>query len=99
MHIIVIGSGMLGLSTADSLCTFGPEVTLIDPRDLGAGTSGTSFAWPNANGKLDTAYHALNVAGMHDHPRLAECRQGPRTYFRSGGLQLAVDRQAPQLES
>jgi len=99
MHIIVIGSGMLGLSTADSLCTFGPEVTLIDPRDLGAGTSGTSFAWTNANGKLDPAYHALNVAGMHEHHRLAESLQGPRTYFRSGGLQLADARQAPQLES
>ncbi|WP_209323578.1 NAD(P)/FAD-dependent oxidoreductase [Brevibacterium renqingii] len=99
MHIIVIGSGLLGLSTADTLCSFGAEVTLVDARDLGAGTSGTSFAWTNANGKLDPAYHALNVAGMKEHARLAESLEGPRTYFRSGGLQLADARQAPQLEA
>lgn len=98
MHIIVIGTGMLGLSTADNLVMSGTDVTLVDARDLGAGTSGTSFAWTNANGKLDLAYHELNIAGMKEHSRLADTLPGPRTYHRSGGLQMADAHQAPQLE-
>lgn len=98
MHIIVIGSGMLGLSTADNLVMSGIDVTLVDARNLGAGTSGTSFAWTNANGKLDPAYHELNIAGMEEHSRLASTLPGPCTYHRSGGLQMADAHQAPQLE-
>ena len=98
MHIIVIGSGLLGLSTADNLVMSGADVTLVDARDLGAGTSGTSFAWTNANGKLDPAYHELNIAGMKEHSRLADTLPGPRTYHRSSGLQMADARQAPKLE-
>ena len=89
MKIIVVGSGVLGASVARSLAVVGEEVLLLDQRGAGSGTSATTFAWTNANRKLDPGYHRLSVAGMEEHAVLAGTLPGEQSYFRSGALQWA----------
>lgn len=68
--MIVVGAGLLGTSLAWRLAERGLQVELLDAADAGTGTSGTSFAWLNANNKQPKAYFDLNVAGMDAHRRL-----------------------------
>lgn len=46
------------------------RVTLFERERIGVGTSITTYAWINSNGKSPHSYHALNVAGMHAHQTL-----------------------------
>jgi glycine/D-amino acid oxidase-like deaminating enzyme len=69
---VVIGAGVLGASTAFRLAEAGLRVTILEAGRVGAGTSGMSFAWLNANGKPPRAYHDLNVAGLRAHYALRE---------------------------
>ncbi|OWJ67056.1 NAD(P)/FAD-dependent oxidoreductase [Inquilinus limosus] len=73
--IIVIGAGVIGASVAyrlaqAGLARGGASVTVLEATRIGAGTSGTSFAWVNSHGKTPRAYHDLNVAGMKAHAAL-----------------------------
>ncbi|MGK9169749.1 FAD-binding oxidoreductase [Inquilinus limosus] len=70
--IIVIGAGVIGASVAYRLAQGGASVTVLEATRIGAGTSGTSFAWVNSHGKTPRAYHDLNVAGMKAHAALRE---------------------------
>lgn len=70
--IAVIGAGVVGLSVARSLALQGASVTLLEAATVGSGTSATSYAWVNSNGKSPDAYHALNVAGMNAHRLLQQ---------------------------
>ena len=72
MNAIVIGGGIIGISTALRLAQAGARVTLLEARTLASGTSSTSFAWMNSNNKAPIAYHRLNVDGMAEHVRLGE---------------------------
>ncbi|HYH12261.1 MAG TPA: FAD-binding oxidoreductase [Thermomicrobiales bacterium] len=72
MKAIVIGGGIIGASTAFRLAQAGAEVTLLEAGRLAGGTSGTSFAWMNANNKAPHTYHLLNVGGMAEHARLGQ---------------------------
>lgn len=74
-RIAVIGAGVIGLSVARSLALRGAAVTVLDTGAIGAGTSTTTYAWVNSNGKSPASYHRLNVEGMHEHRRLQA--QGP----------------------
>ena len=65
--VIIVGAGMLGTSTALRLAQAGCAVTVLEASRVGAGTSGISFAWLNANQKPPRPYHDLNVAGLHAH--------------------------------
>ncbi len=67
VRIAVIGAGILGLATAVALVRRGASVVLIDQDQPVSGTSSTSFAWVNSNGKEPRAYHDLNVAGLAGH--------------------------------
>jgi glycine/D-amino acid oxidase-like deaminating enzyme len=69
---IVIGGGIIGTATAFRLAQAGAQVTLLEAGRLAGGTSGTSFAWMNANNKAPHEYHLLNLGGMAEHARLAE---------------------------
>jgi glycine/D-amino acid oxidase-like deaminating enzyme len=89
MKVIVIGAGALGAGVTRALAVAGEEVHLLDQRGPAAGTTGTTFAWTNANRKFDPAYHRLNVAGMEEHAKLARDLPGPPSYFPSGALQWA----------
>lgn len=71
MKAIVIGGGVIGASTAFRLAQAGADVTLLEAGRLAGGTSGTSFAWMNANNKAPIEYHRLNLGGMAEHLALA----------------------------
>lgn len=71
MRAVVIGAGVLGAAVAASLSRRGARVTVLEAAYPGAGTSGTSFAWVNAQNKEPEAYFALNHAGIRAHRELA----------------------------
>jgi glycine/D-amino acid oxidase-like deaminating enzyme len=89
MRVIVVGAGILGASVARSLAVAGEDVLLLDRCGAGTGTTSTTFAWTNANRKLDPDYQRLNVAGMEEHATLARHLGGEQSYFRSGSLHCA----------
>lgn len=72
MNVVVIGGGILGVSTAWNLAKLGASVTLLEAGGLAGGTSATSFAWLNSSSKTPCAYHLLNVAGMNEHLALSK---------------------------
>lgn len=69
-RVAVVGAGIIGLSVARSLASLGAQVTVFERGHPGGGTSGTTFAWINSNGKNPASYHALNCAGMNEHVAL-----------------------------
>lgn len=71
-NIAVIGAGVLGLSVARSLARQGANVTVFERSQPGAGTSSTTFAWINANGKNPESYHHLNALAIDEHVRLQQ---------------------------
>lgn len=77
MKILVVGAGVLGLTTAFNLVEDGQDVTIVDKTGPYAQASNRSFAWINANHKLPDEYHRLNRAGIAAHEefqkRFADC--------------------------
>ncbi|HEX5416745.1 MAG TPA: FAD-dependent oxidoreductase, partial [Chloroflexota bacterium] len=69
---VVIGAGVVGAAVAYDLARRGEAVTVLEAERPAAGTSGSSFAWTNANQKPPRPYHDLNAAGLAEHHRLAE---------------------------
>lgn len=87
MKIIVVGAGIVGLCITRALAAAGCNVVLIDQWGVGGGTSSTTFAWINANGKTEPpAYFRLNMAGMQEHVDLARRNPGWGVHHRSGSL-------------
>ncbi|WP_370445690.1 NAD(P)/FAD-dependent oxidoreductase [Pantoea sp. ICBG 985] len=68
--VAIIGAGVIGLAVAWALARQGAQVTLFDRQHMGAGTSSTTFAWVNSNGKQPASYHRLNALAMEEHIRL-----------------------------
>ena len=64
MRVIIVGAGIVGASVAWQLAQRGAEVVVLDAAQVAAGASGCSFGWINASFYLDSAHHALRVAGM-----------------------------------
>ncbi|WP_256840524.1 NAD(P)/FAD-dependent oxidoreductase [Ornithinimicrobium faecis] len=88
MQIVVLGAGVVGTSIATRLAQRGAAVTLIDQGIPGTGTSSTSFAWINANGKEPESYYDLNLAGLTAHHEL----ESNEEWLRPGGhVEIAVD--------
>ena len=84
MRVIVIGAGVMGASVAFRAALGGAAVTVLEAGRIGGGTSGTSFAWTNSNGKTPRPYHDLNVAGMQAHAALAQ-EFGAAPWWHGGG--------------
>ncbi|HKV84596.1 MAG TPA: FAD-binding oxidoreductase [Ktedonobacterales bacterium] len=61
---VIIGAGILGAALAARLADSDASVTVVEAEQPGQGTSASSLAWVNANGKPPRAYHDLNVAGI-----------------------------------
>ncbi|MGW8378259.1 FAD-dependent oxidoreductase [Streptomyces sp. ODS28] len=91
--VAVIGGGVLGTAVARSLAVRGARVTLYERTRLGAGTTGTTFAWINSHSKNPRSYHDLNIAGMAEHHALQRAADGsaPRWFFPTGNLEWAED--------
>ncbi|WP_435157697.1 NAD(P)/FAD-dependent oxidoreductase [Amycolatopsis sacchari] len=87
MRAIVIGAGVVGAAVAGRLAARGAEVTILEARTPGAGTTGTSFAWVNSGNKEPESYFALNHAGVRAHHEFAG---GPAPwFFPTGNLEWA----------
>ncbi len=82
--VAVIGAGVVGASVAFRLAQSGASVILVDRGDPGRGTSGSSFAWTNANLKLPRDYFELNFAGMRAHQALRD-ELGAAPWLHEGG--------------
>jgi glycine/D-amino acid oxidase-like deaminating enzyme len=84
MHVIVIGAGVVGSSLAWRLAARGVDVTLVERAGAAYGTTGSSFAWFNANQKTPEDYFALNKAGMEAHHALRD-ELGEAPWMHEGG--------------
>lgn len=85
--VIVVGGGMLGVSTAWRLAEAGLETTLIESGDIGGGATRASFAWINSSRKSPLPYHQLNVAGMNYYRRLQAELDSPRWLHFNGRIE------------
>lgn len=88
MKILVIGAGVLGLSTALNLVKDGHEVVITDKIGPYAQASNRSFAWINANHKLPAAYYELNRAGVAAHEEFQTEFASYGTWFHQNGCIL-----------
>lgn len=88
-RIAVIGAGVLGTTVAAYAAEAGAVVTVLEKATPGAGTSSTSFAWVNANGKEPQAYYAINAAGLQAHHEQAAA--GASWFVPGGHLEVALD--------
>jgi hypothetical protein len=89
LRVVVIGAGVVGAAVAAGLTRRGADVTVLEARRPGAGTTTTSFAWINAGNKNPDSYHALNHAGVHAHHEFAG--DGAPWFFPTGNLEWAVN--------
>jgi glycine/D-amino acid oxidase-like deaminating enzyme len=71
---VVVGAGVLGVTSAYRLAQAGVKVTLVDAGTAGGGTTGTSFAHVNASYAGYWDYVELRRAGVDGYHRL---RKGP----------------------
>jgi glycine/D-amino acid oxidase-like deaminating enzyme len=85
VRVVVIGAGIMGAAVAAGLTRCGAQVTVLEERFPGAGTTGTSFAWVNANDKDPEPYFTLNHAAVHAHHAL-----GGDGFFPTGHLEWAT---------
>lgn len=85
MKILVIGAGVLGLTTAFNLVEDRHDVTIVDKTGPYAQASSRSFAWINANHKLPSEYHRLNRAGIAAHEDFQKRFASHGTWFRQHG--------------
>ena len=88
--VVVIGGGLVGLSTAWHLRRADPgtRVTVVERAEVGAGASGASAAGVRVMGR-DPAERAIALASLARWPDLdreLECSTG---YRRGGGLRVA----------
>jgi D-hydroxyproline dehydrogenase subunit beta len=88
LRVVVIGAGVVGAAVAAGLTRRGADVTVLEARRPGSGTTTTSFAWINAGNKNPDSYYRLNHAGVHAHHEFAG--DGAPWFFPTGNLEWAV---------
>lgn len=93
---VIVGAGIIGAALAARLADSGASVTVVEADQPGRGTSGSSLAWANANGKPPRAYHDLNVAGIRAWREWAD-RLGGDWFRQSGSLHWANPAEATKL--
>jgi len=91
-HVVVIGGGILGASTAAHLARAGVSVTLVTAGSLADGASGRSIAWLNSSGDRSPDYHYLRLLGLDRYRTWAARHPESRDYLRfDGALKWAAD--------
>lgn len=90
-RIVVVGAGVVGAALSYRLAQAGAQVTTVERRYPGSGTSGASFAWLNGFSKTPKHYHRLNVMSIRDHQDLADELGGDWVHV-DGALHWAKDR-------
>jgi D-hydroxyproline dehydrogenase subunit beta len=86
VRVVVIGAGIVGAAVAAGLTRRGARVTVLEERFPGAGTTGASFAWVNANHTESESYFMLAHAALHAHYAL-----GSDALWPTGHLEWATD--------
>lgn len=90
-RVVVIGGGVLGVSTATQLVRSGAAVTLLTEGELASGASGRSLSWLNTAGMRSPEYHALRQLGI-DRYRTLAAREDVSAFLRfDGGLTWAPE--------
>jgi glycine/D-amino acid oxidase-like deaminating enzyme len=85
-HVVVLGGGILGVSTATHLARAGARVVLVTEAELASGASGRSLSWLNSAGDRSAAYHRLRTLGI-DRYRTLHAADPTREWLRfDGGL-------------
>lgn len=82
--IIVVGGGVLGVSTAAHLAESRASVTLVTEAGLGSGASGRSLSWLNSAAKRSQPYHLLRMLGI-DRYHTLYARQPRASWLRFDG--------------
>jgi D-amino-acid dehydrogenase len=96
MHVVVVGAGVLGASTAYHLAREGCEVSLVDRADEGQATAaGAGIVCPWGSLIEDAASYALLEGGARYYhelvPLLAEDGEHDLGYARVGGLYVPAE--------
>jgi D-amino-acid dehydrogenase len=96
VHIIVVGAGILGASTAFHLARAGAQVTIVDQAHDGRATAaGAGIICPWVSGADDPAFYRLYVDGARYYaelvPELAELGEAELGYRRVGALVVTSD--------
>ncbi|RWO63485.1 FAD-binding oxidoreductase [Mesorhizobium sp.] len=99
-HVVVVGAGIFGTSTALHLARLGFDVTIVNDGVPSNGASGRSLSWLNSARRADTAYHRLRLAGIDRYRTLAATRPEAASWLRfDGGLTWDADDEANQIAS
>jgi sarcosine oxidase subunit beta len=90
--VVIVGGGLMGLSTAFHLRRLDPgvEVTVLERASVGAAASGASAAGVRAMGR-DPAERRLALESLKRWPELDRELEGQTGYRRGGGLRIALD--------
>lgn len=97
-RVVVVGGGIIGVSTAVHLQRDGASVVLVTEAELAGGASGRSLSWLNSAGARSAAYHALRMAGI-DRYRTLFAVDPSREWLRfDGGLYWAPAGQRAKAE-
>lgn len=86
VRVVVIGGGVLGVSTAHQLARQGAAVTLVSEAALAGGASGRSLAWLNSAATRRAEYHQLRVLGIDRYRTLSARLPGLDWLRFDGGL-------------
>ncbi|WP_294981214.1 FAD-binding oxidoreductase [uncultured Microbacterium sp.] len=89
-HVVILGGGIFGSSSAAQLARRGVRVTLVTEGPIAGGASGRSLAWLNAAWKWPRPYYAIRVAGIDRWRTWGARHPGSFRYLRfTGGLMWA----------
>jgi D-amino-acid dehydrogenase len=102
MHVVVVGAGILGSSTALHLARAGAQVTIVDQAHDGRATAaGAGIICPWVSGADDAAFYRLYVEGARYYGELvaalAELGETDLGFRRVGALVVSDD--ADELEA
>src|SRR4051794_10777458 len=70
-RVVVVGAGILGVSSAVHLARRGAQVTIVTQGTPADGASGRSLSWLNASAIRTPEYHRLRIAGIDRYRTLA----------------------------
>jgi D-amino-acid dehydrogenase len=96
MHVVVVGAGILGASTAFHLAQASVRVTIVDQAHEGRATAaGAGIVCPWVSGAEDRAFYALYVEGARYYaklvPALAELGETDLGFRRVGAIVVSSD--------